>query len=393
MTTIKRGLKRRRKPWTKKVPAMSVEPRYALNAICPYFTMFPLEYPMRVLSPTRLRRFRRPIVYDPYCGRGTTIFAARLRGLRAFGSDIEPVAVAIAQAKLADTTSEQVLSLYDGLVSDDRSYEVPEGLFWQWAYSEDVLNTISKVRVRLWACRTNAASILRAVMLGGLHGPRAKTLEGASYFSNQMPRTFASKPEYSVNYWKDRRLRAPNVDVRAIVKKRVERVLQSQLPLAKTTPVDIRCSDSRTAAAFERLHGKITHVVTSPPYYGLRTYAQDQWLRGWFLGRNPMVDYKSDPGLDHGSPELFAKSLAKVWNQIGQRAADHMEMYVRFGAISSRHASPDEILRESLTHSGHEWFIQTRHNARSATEGKRQAIQMSATVGSIEESDYSIRLR
>ena len=25
-------------------------------------------------------------------------------------------------------------------------------------------------------------------------------------------------------------------------------------------------------------------VVTSPPYYGLRTYGPDQWLRQWFLG-------------------------------------------------------------------------------------------------------------
>ena len=31
--------------------AMSADSRYALNAICPYFTMFPLEYPMRVLDP------------------------------------------------------------------------------------------------------------------------------------------------------------------------------------------------------------------------------------------------------------------------------------------------------------------------------------------------------
>ena len=29
---------------------MSYEPRYALNAICPYFTMFPLEYPMRAFA-------------------------------------------------------------------------------------------------------------------------------------------------------------------------------------------------------------------------------------------------------------------------------------------------------------------------------------------------------
>jgi hypothetical protein len=55
---------------------MSADPRYALNAICPYFTMFPLEYPMRVLDPAKLDGYKKPIVADPFCGRGTTIFAA-----------------------------------------------------------------------------------------------------------------------------------------------------------------------------------------------------------------------------------------------------------------------------------------------------------------------------
>ena len=32
-------------------------------------------------------------------------------------------------------------------------------------------------------------------------------------------------------------------------------------------------------------------IVTSPPYYGLRTYVSDQWLRNWFLGGADRVDY------------------------------------------------------------------------------------------------------
>ena len=32
---------------------LAYEPRYALNAVCPYFTVFPLEYPLRVLKKHR----------------------------------------------------------------------------------------------------------------------------------------------------------------------------------------------------------------------------------------------------------------------------------------------------------------------------------------------------
>nr|MBP9900761.1 site-specific DNA-methyltransferase [Verrucomicrobiota bacterium] len=44
-----------------------------------YYTMFPLEFPERVLRAAGARE----LVADPYCGRGTTIYAARLRGLEA----------------------------------------------------------------------------------------------------------------------------------------------------------------------------------------------------------------------------------------------------------------------------------------------------------------------
>ena len=44
----------------------------ALNGICPYFTMFPLEFPLGVL----LRHAKRgEAVLDPFAGRGTTLYA------------------------------------------------------------------------------------------------------------------------------------------------------------------------------------------------------------------------------------------------------------------------------------------------------------------------------
>ncbi len=54
---------------------------YALNAICPYFTMFPLEYPLRIIEKHKKSN---PLVVDPFCGRGTTIYAARRVGLRSY---------------------------------------------------------------------------------------------------------------------------------------------------------------------------------------------------------------------------------------------------------------------------------------------------------------------
>ena len=51
-----------------------IHPKVRLNSVCPYFTMFPLTFPYKVLINAK----RTDIVCDQFCGRGTTNFAARL---------------------------------------------------------------------------------------------------------------------------------------------------------------------------------------------------------------------------------------------------------------------------------------------------------------------------
>jgi hypothetical protein len=77
----------------------AVEPSAALIAVCPYYTMFPLEFPISVMGKFHRQELR---VLDPVCGCGTTIFA-RLKGHQAYGIDCSPIAIAIALAKLAET--------------------------------------------------------------------------------------------------------------------------------------------------------------------------------------------------------------------------------------------------------------------------------------------------
>ena len=375
-----------------RVRSMSADPRYALNAVCPYFTMFPLEYPMRVLYRESPRRYRSPLLCDPFCGRGTSLFAARMRKIRAYGIDVAPVAVAIAQAKLATTTSDAVLALFDNIMEEDIRLGVPQEPFWKWCYEVRTLRQLCRLRQGLVGRRSAEAAMLRAVILGGLHGPLTKSRDGTGYFSNQMPRTFAAKPDYAVRFWRRLGRKPPRVDVRTIIKRRVERAMHEQLPPSRTDPADVQCADSRYADAFRRIEDKITHVITSPPYYGLRTYSQDQWLREWFLGGPPYVDYNTGPGLDHGSPESFARSLAQVWNNVGHHAASQIRVYVRFGGIRSRNTSAEEILRQSFQSSQHPWRIVTKHPAASSSGGIRQALQMNAAHDPVEEHDYVVVL-
>src|SRR5580704_19040944 len=96
-----------------------------LNAVCPYYTMFPLDFPLGQLQLyPHARR-----VLDPFCGRGTTLYAARLGGRPAVGMDINPVAVAIARAKMVKVGPGAVVQLARKLLRTAEE-PAPMGEFW-----------------------------------------------------------------------------------------------------------------------------------------------------------------------------------------------------------------------------------------------------------------------
>jgi DNA modification methylase len=366
------------------------EPSSALNAICPYYTMFPLSFPLSVLRRFGNAKLR---ILDPFCGRGTTIFAARILGHKAYGIDRSPIAIAIARAKLAIVTEADVIALAERILRERIGVWVPKGEFWQWAYAPATLRDICILRKGLRGLRCGAADILRAICLGALHGPLSKSPNERSYFSNQMPRTFASKPDYSVRFWQERKQRADEVDILKVIKRRLKRLELDTLP----KPVGasrVSAADARHARGYASIPSKVDVVITSPPYYGMRTYVADQWLRNWFLGGPSKVPYGEESFLSHQSPEAFAKSLAQVWNQVGEKIARGGRMFVRFGAIPSRKRNPKEILLGSLKHSEFDWQVRCVRRAETADSGKRQACHMGSRIRSsaIEEHDYEISM-
>lgn len=362
----------------------------ALNAICPYFTMFPLEYPLRVLGP---HRNGHPIVMDPFCGRGTTLFAARQLGLVARGIDSSPVAIAIAKAKLCNVDIPATLALARSFIETSlvESENVPNSEFFQCAFNPETLRQVCSIRTGLLQLRRdNGASILlRAAMLGCLHGPTNKRPGNYSYFSNQMPRTFAAKPDYSVRFWRSRRIRPPGVEVLAVLQRKLSRIAALP-PVAGVSHADARLGDSRLARSLPSSKRDFSVVVTSPPYYGMKTYVEDQWLRNWFLGGPPHVEYATSTQLEHGSKVAFAESLGAVWSNMARSHAEKLHMYIRFGLIPSSKADPRTLMLDSLEASGVRWRRISTREAKTASSGKRQADHMSAESTAAVEYDFHV---
>lgn len=363
----------------------------SLNAVCPYHTMFPIDFPMRILRGMKSGQ----VVADPFAGRGTTLYAAREKGLIGYGIDTSIVAAAISRAKIASATPEEVLQAYDALMLGVKDMPMPEGKFWKVAFHPETLQDLCRIRESLMRIdspeESGAVSILRAICLGAMHGPLRKG--EPSYFSNQMPRTFAPKPDYAIKFWRQRELEAPHVSIRSVIEARAKRLL-------KDVPKQIIGSyvclgDSTRSSSFARLPGQIDCVITSPPYYGMRTYEQDQWIRLWFLGGDDKVSYKTAHQLSHAGQQEFARSLSEVWNRIAENASPRLKMAVRFGAIHSLSTNYIKLLKDSLALSCADWRITAIRSAGGAEDGRRQALHMgekASSARSITERDFYITL-
>ena len=337
----------------------------ALNGICPYFTMFPLDFPLNILQ----RKARRDdVVLDPFCGRGTTNLAARLVGLRSLGVDSSPVAAAITASKLVTASVDDILAEALRILTEHKACHMPVSEFWQWAFHPSVLDALCRFRETfLEDCTTEVRTALRGIVLGALHGPKQKTFP--SYFSNQCPRTYAPKPAYATRFWQQRGLVPETIDVLAVIERRAKRYYGMTSDITGT----VRLADSREALALqpEAPETQFDWVITSPPYYGMRTYIPDQWLRNWFVGGPDVVDYTNRDQVVHSSPEDFAADLRQVWLNANIVCAEDARLVIRFGGITDRRVEPLDLIKSSLTDSG--WRITTIRGAGSATEGKRQA--------------------
>ncbi len=340
----------------------------ALNGICAYFTMFPLAFPYGIL---RTQAAPGDVVLDPFCGRGTTNYAARLLGLPTFGIDSNPVAAAISEGKLANTSPDEVVTAARTVLDAAPAPQVlPTGDFWERAYHSDVLPQLCRLRDGLLRdCRSDARKALRALLLGALHGPQPKG--EPSYFSNQAPRTYAPKPRYATTYWLRHGLRPKPVDVLALIDQRARQYYGAETARARGT---ILLRDSRQPGSFAYLlrGQRARWVITSPPYYGMNTYLPDQWLRAWFMGGPPRVDYSTAGQVVHAAPRAYARQLRQVWRNVAEVCEPDAMLVIRFGGIHDRKVNPLALITGSLTDSG--WRVREIRSAGTATRGKRQAL-------------------
>jgi hypothetical protein len=234
------------------------------------------------------------VVYDPFMGRGTTPIEAALLGRVPWGNDINPLSLTFTAPRLRPPTLAQIearlheidLSDHDEFPEDLRVFYHPETLREICALKKFFLRQ-KLTRVDAW---------LRMVALNRLTG------HSPGFFS-----VYTLPPNQAVSVASQRKIN--------VILKKSKQLLRDVTPAVRqnlTTVASEASFTNRPAAATRKLPANsVSLVVTSPPFLDVVQYADDNWLRCWFLGIDPQAVALTVPN----KLDAWAAEMTKVFHE------------------------------------------------------------------------------
>jgi DNA modification methylase len=259
------------------------------HSMCSYLGAFPpplADYFIRYFTK------RGEIVFDPFAGRGTTPLQARILGRKSIASDLNPIALALCEAKNANLAKEEINKRIDEL---ERKYDT--SLYQQEAIAQSqsvhlifhprTLAQLCYLRRKLLKSPSQIDKFLIGVILGILHG--GERADGTSgYASIDMPNTFSMSPDYVRKFVQSNELNRTFHDVFKLLREKTDRLYRKHGEV-KQDGIVIK-ANARNLSQVELLKNfkkKVSLVLTSPPYLGIVNYAKQNWIRSWFLDQKP----------------------------------------------------------------------------------------------------------
>jgi DNA methylase len=245
----------------------------------PYPGSFPLDF-----AATWIKSYSKPgeLVYDPFCGRGTTLLAAAMLERHAAGGDRSPLARLYSKATLTPADTGRVLRRLESI---DLTPPDPDPAEWEaWERFSpyfhprtfgEILALRRALNPRRSRCDRDIAAHLCARMLG-------KSMHHLSPVG-WLGKTISTRNRLRNNY-----RHGASLEYRGVVKclahtlKRLSTEKYSAEFSLFANKVRIAKRDA------EKPFGKrrdIAMILTSPPYPGVIDFAKDNALPLWFLER------------------------------------------------------------------------------------------------------------
>src|SRR5580765_6099597 len=221
-------------------------------------------------------------------GRGTTPMEAALLGRLPFGNDVNPLSVVMTKPRLNPPRLAEVEARLQEIKLDDPG-DMPEDLLA--FYHEETLRAISSLKKYL-AMRRRTYGLdavdewIELVALNRLTGHSTGFFSVYTMPPNQ---AVSAKSQQKIN--EKRKQTPPQRDVAKIILKKSRILLKDLDGSGRGTLAALRSKGkllTHSADATPEIGANsVTLVVTSPPFLNVVQYADDNWLRCWFLGVEP----------------------------------------------------------------------------------------------------------
>ena len=227
------------------------------------------------------------VVYDPFMGRGTTPVEAALLGRVPFGNDINPLSLTLTSPRFCPPTLDQINKRLQDINLADHD-ELPEDLLV--FYHPETLREICALKKYFLQKKKldSLDSWLRMVALNRLTG------HSVGFFSvYTLPPNQAVSLASQIKINAKRNQTPPRRDVARLVLKKSKQLLGDVTPEVRDTLSRVADRALLTNSPADQTRAipdeSVSLVVTSPPFLDVVQYADDNWLRCWFLG----IDAKS----------------------------------------------------------------------------------------------------
>ena len=253
------------------------------------------------------------VVYDPFMGRGTTLLEAALLGRYGVGCDINPLGrVLLAPRLSAPDTAAVERRLQD--LDLDRPVEIPEDLLV--FYHPDTLQELCSLREYLLE-RESAGHLdevdawIRMVATNRLTG------HSAGFFS-----VYTLPPNQAVSLDAQRKINErlgqvpPRRDVKGIIlgksRSLMRRVSPTEVRALREAGPEAKIIIGSSDNTPEIEDGSVKLAVTSPPFFDVVNYQNDNWLRCWFNG----MDSTRIPIWQIRGQEDWCAAMAGVFSEL-----------------------------------------------------------------------------
>ena len=234
-------------------------------------------------------------VFDPFSGVGTTALVAAENGISAFGFDVSPLAIFIAQTKSLNLSEDEILKFEEMLLTFENSsleekHEPPDNATVIKYYASEYLEALLRAKMFIKNVDTQQFHDLMKLAL----------LSIIEEFSTHRKAGNGVKQKTRIKYGVTSLTPTEEVKQRLLtILREYAADLKNSAPIKTPAFFMTSCADT---AAFHKTP-KISALLTSPPYANCfdysKIYMQELWLGDFFKTKEDQVKFRKDSLRSH----------------------------------------------------------------------------------------------